>query len=149
MAILLLLLLLTLAYTFVSVSITRFQGDLISALTKLDRERFMKTIWMFLGVLLFYVPVTASSQYLQFRLSNFWRRWMTADFIDRYLGDRVFYRLGNFNPEVDNPDQRIAEDVKSFTQESLSFLLIIFNAFFQVIGFTALIWNIPPTITVF
>ena len=147
-AILVLLLLLTLAYTFISVSITRFQGDLISALTKLDRERFMKTIWMFLGVLVFYVPVSASSQYLQYRLSNYWRKWMTYDFIGRYLGDRSFYQLGN-DSELDNPDQRIAEDIKSFTEESLNFFLVIFNSIFKVIGFTALIWNIPPTVTVF
>ena len=147
-AILILLLLLTLAYTFISVSITRFQGDIISALTKLDRERFMRTIWLFLGVLLFYVPVSASSQYLQYRLSNYWRKWMTNDFINRYLGDRSFYQLGN-DPELDNPDQRIAEDIKSFTEESLNFLLVIFNSIFKVVGFTALIWGIPPTVTVF
>ena len=148
-AILILLLLLTLAYTFISVSITRFQGDLISALTKLDRERFMRTIWLFLGVLVFYVPVSASSEYLQYRLSNYWRRWLTFDFISRYLRDRSFYQLGNFNTELDNPDQRIAEDIRSFTEESLNFFLVIFNSIFKVIGFTALIWNIPPTITVF
>jgi len=148
-SILVLLLLLTLAYTFISVAITRFQGDLISALTKLDRERFMNTIWMFLGVLVFYVPVSASSQYLQYRLSNYWRKWMTADFIERYLGDRSFYQLGNYDSDLDNPDQRIAEDIKSFTEESLNFFLVIFNSIFKVIGFTALIWNIPPRVTVF
>ena len=148
-AILGLLLLLTLSYTVISVSITRFQGEIISALSKLDRERFMRTIWLFLGVLVFYVPVRASSQFLQYRLSNYWRKWMTHDFLNHYLGDRSFYRLGNFNTELDNPDQRIAEDIKNFTEESLDFSLIIFNSIFKVIGFTALIWNIPPKVTVF
>ena len=147
--ILLLLLLLTLAYTFISVSITRFQGEIVSALSKLDRERFIRTIKLFLGVLLFYVPVSATAQYLQFRLSNYWRKWMTHDFLNRYFSDRSFYQLSNFNPELDNPDQRIAEDIKNFTEESLEFLLLIFNSLFKVIGFTALIWNIPPKVTVF
>ncbi|WP_019507651.1 ABC transporter ATP-binding protein/permease [Pleurocapsa sp. PCC 7319] len=147
--ILILLLLLTLSYTFISLSITRFQGDLISALTKLDRERFLRTIWMFLAVLAIYAPLAASSSYLQDRLSNFWRRWLTYDFLGRYLGNRAFYELGNFNTDVDNPDQRIAEDIKSFTAESLNFLLIIFNSIFQIVGYTALIWNIPPKVTVF
>lgn len=147
--ILFLLLLLTLAYTFISLSITRFQGDLISALTKLDRERFLRTIWMFLAVLAIYAPLAASSSYLQDRLSNFWRRWLTYDFLGRYFGNRAFYELGNFNTDVDNPDQRIAEDIKSFTAESLGFLLIIFNSIFQIIGYTALIWNIPPKVTIF
>jgi len=149
LAILALLLLLTLAYTFISVFITQFQGDMISALSKLDRERFMHTLWLFLGVLVFYIPVSASSEYLQYRLSNYWRKWMTNDFINRYLGDRSFYQIGNSNTELDNPDQRIAEDIKSFTEESLNFFLVIFNSIFKVIGFTGLIWNIPPTVTVF
>ena len=147
--ILVLLLLLTLAYTFISLSITRFQGDLISALTKLDRERFLRTIWMFLAVLAIYAPLAASSSYLQNRLSNYWRRWLTYDFLGRYFGNRAFYELGNFNTDVDNPDQRIAEDIKSFTAESLGFLLIIFNSIFQIVGYTALIWNIPPKVTIF
>ena len=147
--ILVLLLLLTLAYTFISLSITRFQGDLISALTKLDRERFLRTIWMFLAVLAIYAPLAASSSYLQDRLSNYWRRWLTYDFLGRYFGNRAFYELGNFNTDVDNPDQRIAEDIKSFTAESLGFLLIIFNSIFQIVGYTALIWNIPPKVTIF
>ena len=147
--ILILLLLLTLIYTFISLSITRFQGDIISALTKLDRERFVRTILMFLGVLAVFAPLAASSNYLQYKLSNYWRRWLTQDFIGRYFSNRAFYDLGNLNTDVDNPDQRIAEDIKSFTEESLSFLLIIFNSIFQVIGYTALIWNIPPKVTVF
>jgi vitamin B12/bleomycin/antimicrobial peptide transport system ATP-binding/permease protein len=147
-AILSLLLILTLAYTFISVSITRFQGDLISALTKLDRERFMRTIWMFLGVLTIFAPLASISTYLQDKLSNYWRRWLTFDFLGRYFGDRAFYELGNLNTDLDNPDQRIAEDIKSFTAESLNFLLIIFNSIFQMIGYTALIWNIPPKVTI-
>jgi vitamin B12/bleomycin/antimicrobial peptide transport system ATP-binding/permease protein len=147
--ILVLLLLLTLIYTFISLSITRFQGDIISALTKLDRERFIRTIWMFFGVLAIFAPLAASSNYLQYKLSNYWRRWLTHDFISRYFNNQAFYALGNFNTDLDNPDQRIAEDIKSFTEESLNFLIIIFNSVFQVIGYTALIWNIPPKVTIF
>ena len=48
-AILISLLLLTIIFTGISVSITRFQGDLISALTKLDSDRFTRTIMLFFG----------------------------------------------------------------------------------------------------
>ena len=50
--------------------------------------------------------------------------------------------------DVDNPDQRIAEDVKGFTEESIFFLLVFFNAIFLAIGYTALIWSIPPKVTI-
>ena len=147
--ILALLLLLTLSYTFISLSITRFQGEIITALSNLDRERFTRTIWMFLAIVIINAPLAASADYFQYKLSNYWRRWLTHDFISRYFYNQAFYSLGNLNTEVDNPDQRIAEDIKSFTEESIFFLLVFFNAIFLAIGYTALIWSIPPRVTIF
>ena len=147
--ILVLLLLLTLIYTLISLSITRFQGEIITALSNLDRERFTRTIWLFLLVIVVSAPVYASADYLQYKLSNYWRRWLTHNFISRYFNGRAFYALGNFNTDVDNPDQRIAEDIKSFTEESIFLLLVFFNAIFLAIGYIALIWSIPPRITIF
>ena len=148
-AILFLLLLLTLIYTFISLSITRFQGEIITALSNLDRERFTRTIWLFLSVIVISAPVYAGADYLQYKLSNYWRRWLTHDFISRYFDNGSFYALGNFNTDIDNPDQRIAEDIKSFTEESIFLLLVFFNAIFLAVGYIALIWSIPPRITIF
>ena len=148
-AILVLLLLLTLIYTFISLSITRFQGEIITALSNLDRERFTRTIWLFLSVIVISAPVYAGADYLQYKLSNYWRRWLTHDFISRYFNNASFYALGNFNTDIDNPDQRIAEDIKSFTEESIFLLLVFFNAIFLAVGYIALIWSIPPRITIF
>ena len=147
--ILVLLLLLTLIYTFISLSITRFQGEIITALSNLDRERFTRTIWLFLLVIVISAPAFATADYLQYKLSNYWRRWLTHNFISRYFNDRSFYALGNLNTDIDNPDQRIAEDIKSFTEESIFLLLVFFNAIFLAIGYIALIWSIPPRITIF
>ena len=144
-----LLLLLTLIYGVISLSITRFQGDILTSLTQRDRPAFIKTIWLFLAVLGLYVPVAAGSTYLQDKLSNYWRRWMTYDFLGRYFGNRSFYELGTFNTDIDNPDQRIAEDIKYFTEESLNFLLVIFNAIFKAILFTGLLWSIPPKVVIY
>ena len=143
------LLILLIAYTPLSVSLTNIQGDIISALTELNQERFTKTIYLFLGILIIFVPLSASYSYIQDKLGIYWRRWLTHNFLNRYFRNRAFYELGNFNRDIDNPDQRIAEDIKSFTEESLRFLLVIINSTFQVIGFTALLWTIPPRTLLF
>ncbi|GAB4544300.1 MAG: ABC transporter ATP-binding protein/permease [Pleurocapsa sp.] len=144
-----LLFLLLLIYTPLSLLITRLQGNIISDLTRLDKEAFVKTIRLFLGVLIVYVPLYASFNYVENKLGNYWRKWLTHDFLNRYFSHRAFYELGNLNTEVDNPDQRISEDIKSFTVDSLSFLLVIVNSVFQMIGFTALLWVIPPRVLIF
>jgi putative ATP-binding cassette transporter len=141
-----LLFILLIAYTQLSVILTQKQGEIISSLSAKDVERFWTTIKIFLAVLVAYVPLFAGFRYVQNILGNYWRKWLTHHFIDRYFNNRSFYELGNFDKNIDNPDQRIAEDIKGFTQDSLVFLLIIINSIFQVIAFSFVLWNISSNL---
>jgi vitamin B12/bleomycin/antimicrobial peptide transport system ATP-binding/permease protein len=141
-----LLFILLISYTLLSVILTEKQGEIISSLSAKDLDRFWKTIQIFLAVLVVYVPLFASFNYVQERVGNYWRRWLTDNFLDRYFSNRAFYELGNFNTNIDNPDQRIAEDIKAFTQESLIFLLVIINSIFQVAAFSVVLWRISPNL---
>jgi len=80
-------------------------------------------------VLVLYAPLLAGYRYLRDRLSLQWRRWLTHRFVDNYFRDRAYYNLNTSNTDIDNPDQRIAEDVRSFTQESLTFCWCLWNQF--------------------
>ena len=48
------------------------------------------------------------------------------------------------NGEIDNPDQRIAEDVRAFTTTTLSFMLLFLNGTFTALAFSGVMWNISP-----
>ena len=137
-----LLFVLLIAYTQLSVLLLQQQGNIISSLSAQDSDRFWKTIQTFLIILVIYVPLFASYGYVKQRLGNYWRKWLTGHFINDYFSNRSFYKLGNFNSDIDNPDQRIAEDVKGFTIESLTFLLILISSIFQVAAFSVVLWNI-------
>ncbi|MEM7593966.1 MAG: ABC transporter ATP-binding protein/permease, partial [Cyanobacteria bacterium P01_A01_bin.83] len=111
-----------------------------------DADRFWKTIQTFLAILVIYVPLFAGYSFVKQRLGNYWRRWLTHYFLNRYFSNRAFYELGNFNSDIDNPDQRIAEDIKGFTVESLTFLLILVSSIFQVAAFSVVLWKISPNL---
>ncbi|MEM9008942.1 MAG: ABC transporter ATP-binding protein, partial [Cyanobacteria bacterium P01_F01_bin.86] len=125
---LLLIVLLLFAYTGLSVTLNNQRGQLISSLSAKDEARFWQTIIIFLGVLVVYAPLFAGYTYLRDRICLAWRRWLTTDFVTRYFTDRAFYRINQFSPDIDNPDQRIAEDVKNFTQESLTLMLVVIGS---------------------
>lgn len=146
---LLLIVLLLLAYTGLSVALNNQRGALISSLSAKDESRFLQTIIVFVGVLVVYAPLLAGYTYLRDRLGLEWRRWLTDRFISRYFGDRAFYRINQSNPEIDNPDQRIAEDVKSFTQESLILVLVVAESTLKVIAFSGVLWKISPELVAF
>ena len=142
LSLLALLFVLLIAYTQLSVLLLQQQGNIISSLSNKDVDRFWATVRIFLGILVIYVPLFAGFGYLQRRLGNYWRRWLTQHMMNRYFGNRSFYKLGNFNKDIDNPDQRIAEDIKGFTVESLSFLLSLVSSIFQVAAFSVVLWKI-------
>lgn len=146
LSLLVLLFVLLIAYTLLSVTLTEQQGEIISSLSAKDVGRFWRTVQITLAVLIIYAPLFAGFSYVQNKLGNYWRKWLTHNFIGRYFNNRSFYELGNFNTNIDNPDQRIAEDIKGFTQDSLLFLLVIINSIFQVVAFSVQLWKISPNL---
>ena len=141
--------LLLLAYTGLSVVLNNKRGVLISALSAKDESRFWQTVIIFVAVLVIYAPLLAGYRYLRDRLSLQWRRWLTHQFIDHYFRDRAYYNLNASGAEIDNPDQRIAEDVRSFTQESLTFLLVVVESVLSVIAFSGVLWGISKPLVFF
>ena len=137
------------AYTGLSVVLNNKRGVLISALSAKDQPRFWQTVIIFVGVLVIYAPLLAGYRYLRDRLSLQWRRWLTTRFVDHYFRDRAYYHLNASDLKIDNPDQRIAEDVRSFTQESLTFLLVLVESILSVIAFSGVLWGISKPLVIF
>jgi putative ATP-binding cassette transporter len=146
LTLLFMLFILLVAYTQLSVLLNQQQGNIISSLSAQKIERFQTTIKTFFIILVIYVPLYASFGYVQGMLGNYWRKWLTSSFLNRYFSQRAFYKLGNFNTDLDNPDQRIAEDIKGFTVDSLGFLLAIVSSVFQVIAFSFALWQISSSL---
>ena len=94
---------------------------------RLDHQTFEPRFWDAIRtcvlVVLAAVPIMALFYYVRDKLGIHWRRWLSDRFLDRYFSNRQFYAL-NANAGIDNPDQRVAEDINTFTQRSLYFLLI-------------------------
>jgi len=67
--------------------------------------------------------------------------------VKRYFNNRAYYRLRG-SESVDNPDQRISEDVRNFTVSSLSFLLIGLNSLITLVSFVGVLWTISGTLVV-
>ncbi|MCH84357.1 ABC transporter D family member chloroplastic-like, partial [Trifolium medium] len=85
--------------------------------------------------------------YARETLSLRWRSWMTRYYMDRYLKDQTFYKIQS-QSIIDNPDQRIVDDLSSFTGTALSFSLALFNAAIDLISFSNILYGIYPPLFV-
>lgn len=143
-----LLVLLLLGETKFAVLFNEQTGEFTSALAARDEERFWDAIKLCLGLLILAVPIYAFYYYVRDKLGIHWRRWLTNRFLDNYFSTRHFYEL-NSNAGIDNPDQRIAEDINTFTQRSLYFLLILVGAILQLVAFSSVLWSISREMVYF
>lgn len=123
-------------------------GEFTSALAAHDSERFWRAIRWCLALVAGAVPIYALYYFVRDTLGNHWRRWLTDRFLAGYFRDRHFYEL-NARADIDNPDQRIAEDINTFTQRSLFFLLIFIGAALQLIAFSQVLWSIAHELVYF
>lgn len=140
--------LLLITYTLLSVKLNQQRGSLITALSEMSEEEFWSGLLVYFGVIVAYIPLFAGANYLIDLLGLFWRRWLTGRFLDNYFRDRAYYKLTSYG-DIDNPDQRISQDVRSFTQDSLTFLLVTLSSIFQVIGFSGQLWTISFPLVIF
>src|SRR5664279_803348 len=145
---LVLLLLLLLGRTEFTVLFNQQSGEFTSALAARNGARFWHSMRVFGIVLLAAVPIYAIYYYVRDRLSVSWRRWLTHFFLGQYFKNRAFYALTS-DKTIDNPDQRIAEDVNTFTKKSLTFLLEIVGACLQLIAFSGILWAISKILVLF
>ena len=117
--------------------------DFITAVSGRRMSDFLKFGVMYAGVFVASSIVAAFYRFSEERLRLLWRAWLTGTLIDRYLSNNTFYRL-QANDEVDNPDERITEDVKSYTQTTLAFFLLSLNALITSVAFLGVLWSITP-----
>lgn len=119
----------------------KLQGDIISALVKLDEGRFWQSTFFYIGSSMMLALNIATWQYIEDKIRLYSREYLTKFYLDKYFQNNLFYKINTSYQEIDNPDQRIAEDIKSFCHRSIrlfrQFILTIFN----LVAFGLLLWE--------
>ncbi len=136
-----LLIVLMLFETKFAVMLNHQAGEMTSALAARSADRFWTSVRDCLLILAFAVPIYAFYYYMRDLFANQWRRWLTGRFLDGYLKGRKYYALVA-ESEIDNPDQRISEDINTFTGRSINFLLIFLGSAMQLVAFSTVLWAI-------
>ncbi|KAL5746683.1 hypothetical protein ACOSP7_027829 [Xanthoceras sorbifolium] len=138
---------LTLATTGISVGFNFLGRDFYNALANKDQEQFTNQLLYYLGAFAGGIPFFVLRDYARETLALRWRSWMTKYYMERYLMNQTFYKIQS-QSIIDNPDQRIVDDLSSFSGTALSFSLTFFNAAVDLISFSNILYGIYPPLFV-
>jgi putative ATP-binding cassette transporter len=117
--------------------------DFMTALAEPHARRFYLFAAIFAGVFAVSSVLEVIARYAEQWLGLVWRDWLTRRFLDRYLAGRAYLRLAD-RQDIDNPDERISQDVKTFTATTLSFLVLLVNGLVALVAFSSVLWLITP-----
>ncbi len=139
---------LLLGNTAFAVFLNEQSGEFTSALASQDSGRYWISIYKTIGLIAAAAPFYVFYYFVRDKLVNYWRRWLTHNFLDTYFRNTAFYKLA-FNADIDNPDQRIAEDINTFTLRTIFYLLLFVETALQLIAFSGVLWSISKTLVLF
>jgi putative ATP-binding cassette transporter len=141
------LILFLLAINVLNVTISYISRDFMTAIEDRNRPEFIRMALTFIGAMASITIVSVIYTYTEQTLGLLWRSWATKQSIFGYANQRVYYRL-KAKGEIGNPDQRIADDIRTYSTTTLSFMLILLNASLTVIAFSGVMWSISPALFV-
>jgi vitamin B12/bleomycin/antimicrobial peptide transport system ATP-binding/permease protein len=117
--------------------------DMMTALAERNGLVFFHTIVLLAIYNVVAGPVVAVGGYLSGRLMLDWRQWLTERFLEESFRDDAFYRI-SADPDVDNPDQRISEDLNTFIGFAVSFVTQVVQGIATGASFVVVLWLISP-----
>jgi vitamin B12/bleomycin/antimicrobial peptide transport system ATP-binding/permease protein len=139
------LLVLALAVGGIQILMSYAGRDFMTAISQKNTTAYWTALAWYLGSFALAVPVGVYYRWVEERLALLWREWMAQHMVKRYFNNRAYFRLRG-STTVDNPDQRISEDIKNFTVSSLSFLLILLNSLVTLVSFIGVLWMVSGTL---
>ena len=130
----------------VGVRYTIWYRDWTNAFTNRDAQLWAQNIWVFLLIGASMIFTGQFNLYISQWISVRWRRWMTALYMKYWLDGSNHYRMQLTGNETDNPDQRIAEDIKSFIDFTWQFTFSFVNNLLSLFTYLFMLWQLSASI---
>ena len=119
----------------------------MSAIAERQTAEFVRQAMFYAAVFVASTVIAVVARYLEERLKTLWRDSLTRRTVKLYLANGAYYSLASAGG-LANPDQRIADDARTFTASALSFFLMAFNSTLTIVAIAGVIISISPLLSV-
>lgn len=134
--------LMTLTLIAIDVFFNYWYNYFYDALQTYNKHGAIRLLILFFVVAAFYIVLAVYRFYIYQIFGLRWRRWLTHQFIGRWLKNRAYYYLENFDEKTDNPDQRIQEDISSIVSYSIELTIGLLSAVATFLAFLYVLWKL-------
>lgn len=137
---------LTLLEVRISLIHSNWYNTMYSSLQDLNQEVFWTQMVVFCFIASTAVANVLLMYYAEQRFCINWIEWLNRHFVDRWLANQAYYKTAFM--ELDNPDQRIQQDIQEYAKRSLTLATGVIASVSSIVSFTILLWGLAGSMTV-
>jgi vitamin B12/bleomycin/antimicrobial peptide transport system ATP-binding/permease protein len=131
-----------------NVRLNFFSRDLFNSFQDRNADAFWyQLLWIFVPLAAVHVITALTEVYLQYVLRIRWRAYTNDLFVSEWLGGSTHYRMQLTQSEADNPDQRIAEDLRKYVDTTYTLSINLLTQSATLVSFVAILWSISAGFT--
>ncbi|MEQ1621855.1 MAG: ABC transporter ATP-binding protein/permease [Methylococcales bacterium] len=138
---------LTIMQIAIAVVITEWSAALFNALDQRSMSGFFTQIG--LVVLIFFANIAVTTMHFKIkrRLQLDWRRWLTEQLTGQWMNNGRHFLVIHTIGKHDNPDGRIAEDVRIATESAIDLCHSLVYSLLLLVSFITILWTLSGVVT--
>ncbi len=110
-----------------------------------DYDKFIYTLLINIVGLVCVTLLVGFSKFIRKQIALDWYQWLNNQILDQYLSNRAYYKI-NFKTDIDNPDQRLSQEIEPVTTSALNFSATFLEKILEMTTFLIIIWSISQQI---
>lgn len=119
-----------------------------NALQKMEESIFWIQMIVFCVLATVHMANVLLTYYLTQRFTIQWRTWLNEQMVEKWTNNQAYYKTQYVYNQLDNPDQRIQQDVQSYVSSSISFATGVISAVVSIVAFTIILWGLAGPMTI-
>src|SRR5918992_1469348 len=133
---------LALAMVWMEVQFNYWNRDFYNTFENRDQAEFFRQLGKFGLLAVGWIIMAVYRLWFLQMLQIEWRTWLTDHFLEEWMQDQAHYRMQLLDRGTDNPDQRIAEDLRIFVDYTSDLALGLLSAVVTLISFVVILWSL-------
>ncbi|WP_443193777.1 ABC transporter ATP-binding protein/permease [Nostoc sp. UHCC 0926] len=113
-----------------------------------DLDKYNSTLWLSSLIIVGMVLLVTLLRYVRKKIILDWYKWLNLHVLEKYLSNQAYYKI-NFKSDIDNPDQRLSQEIEPITSIGLRFSSSLLEKSLEMVSALIILWIVSSQIAIY
>lgn len=113
-----------------------------------DLDKYNSTLWVSSLIIVGMVLLVTLLRYVRKKIILDWYKWLNLHVVEKYLSNQAYYKI-NFKSDIDNPDQRLSQEIEPITSIGLRLSSSLLEKSLEMGSSLIILWTVSSQIVIY